>query len=113
MIAVNEISRRRIKVKGYHIMNVTALNSNIQLTNLCSWNCYNNTNYCKLNHVKYFKPYFKVIDPIYFGIIKALKNTGNYQLANIIFLVIIWPLFMLTILIKSLNIYKKIKLLNA
>jgi len=75
----------------------------------CSWNCYYNTAYCKVHHVKYLKPFYKYIDPLYYAEIKFLHNFNNYKLANIIFMVILWPLIMYLLLINSLNLHKRIR----
>jgi len=112
MILVNENSRINRNDKGYSLKGVTAINSARQMTEKCSWSCYNNTSYCKQNHVRFMKPYFDVIDPIYFGMIDFLKNTGNYQLANILILVVFWPLLMFFVLVKSLKQNSQIRLLK-
>ena len=57
--------------------------------------------------------FFMLVFPIYFGIISSLKSTGNYRLANIIFLVIGLPLIMYILLVKFFfkfyqKFYKKI-----
>ena len=109
MILTNEIVRPTIKEKPYSLQGVTAMNSSIQTKDKCTWNCAANTTYCKQNHVKYVKQYFEIIDPIYFGIIRLLAATGNYGLANIIFLVILWPLVMYYLLIKSFDMNARIK----
>ena len=62
--------------------------------------------------MKYLKNYFAYTDIIYFGIISLLANTGNYGLANIIFLVILLPLLMWFFIIKSLNIQDNINILK-
>lgn len=109
MVIVNESIRFTIVERPFSKYGITAMNSNLQSQEKCSWNCHNHTAYCKQFHVKFMKPYFTIIDPIYFGIIKILGATGNYGLANIIFLVILWPFFMLILLIKSINLQQKIK----
>jgi hypothetical protein len=111
LITVNEYSRGKVKERPYFnsLLGISAINSAVPLPYKCTWYCAFNTYYCKRNHVKYLKPYFKYVDPIYFGIIALLMKTGNYVLANIIFLVIIWPLFMYYLLVKSLLIQHKLK----
>lgn len=112
MILINEIVRPTIKEKPYSIGRITAINSSTQTKEKCSWACHNNTTYCKENHVKLSNRYFKTLDPVYFGIIKLLKSTGNYALANIIIFVIIFPLLMVYLLIKSLNMRSQIRKLK-
>ena len=103
MIMMNEFVRLNTTELGYNNQGVTAINTDKKLKKQCSWICHNNTNYCKVNHVLLARPYFSTIDPIYFGIINALKSTGNYGLANIVFLVILLPLSMFIFLIKSIR----------
>jgi hypothetical protein len=109
MIAINEFVRSESTGKGYNANGITAINSDESTKEKCSWICHNNTSFCKDHHVKLASPYFDDIDPIYFGIIGLLKSTGNYGLANIIFLVVIIPLTIYTLLIKSIDIQLKIR----
>ena len=120
MIVINEFVRLNTNEEGYtkqgkwglDIEGVTAINTEKKLKDKCTWICHNNTNYCKENHVKLAKPYFDKIDPIYDGIIDSLKSTGDYGLANIIFLVIILPLIMYILLVKSISLEFKIRKLK-
>lgn len=87
------------------------VNENVNSINqkTCSWECHNNTNLCKQNHTLFLKPYLNKIDIPYHFIIQSLANTGNYKQANIIFLVVLWPLFMLGLTISNLFLYQKLK----
>lgn len=102
MIIVNELVRFNTKEQGYTKQGITAINSAKRLKEKCSWICHNNTTYCKEQHVKFVKSYYSKIDPIYFGIIHALKSTGNYEKGNILYLVILIPLIMYLLLTKSI-----------
>lgn len=104
MLVINELVRPTITEKPYTVRGISAMNSLIKTPKKCSWNCHNNTNYCKQHHVVMPKSLFLLIDPIYFGIILLLQLTGCYALANILILVILAPLFFYTFLIKSINI---------
>jgi hypothetical protein len=108
MIAVNEIVRPTISEKPYSIYKIVTINSIDKVSDKCTWTCHNNTRYCMENHVKYLKPYFNYTDKIYFGIIDSLRKTGNYVIANIIVLVVLVPLLVWLLLIKSLNIQNEI-----
>ena len=112
MILVNEIVRPTITEKPYSRYGVSAMNSSVQTPEKCTWSCHNNTTYCKQHHTKLMNKYFKYLDPLYFGLINLLASTGNYGLANIVFLIILWPLLMYVLLIKSLNMQQKIKKLK-
>lgn len=109
MIVVNEFVRFNTKEIGYKKQGITAINSAKKSKDRCSWVCHNDSDYCTANHVKFAKPYFKIIDPLYFGIIHSLKATGNYGLANLIFLVILIPLIMYFLLVKSISVELKIR----
>ena len=113
MIMINELVRLKTNEEGYTIHGVTAINTKKKLKHKCTLIChYETTNYCKKNHVKLPKPYVDKIDKIYFKIISSLKSTGNYRLANIIFLVIILPLIMYILLVKSISLEFKIRKLK-
>jgi hypothetical protein len=108
MILINECSRMHIKEIPYKMDSIEAMNSNFRTPAKCTWNCHNDTRYCMDNHTKILKPYFDNLNPIYFGMISLLAQTGNYGLANIIFLVFLWPLLMFGILIGIINTFTKI-----
>lgn len=108
MIGVNEWVRSQAAEGNYKIQGVVAINSDKPLPKKCSWACHNNTQHCKSNHVKWAKPYFAQIDPIYFGIIQSLQSTGSYGLANIVFLVVLIPLTLYFLLVKSIEIQLQI-----
>lgn len=112
MIAINEITRLKTTEKSYKIQDVTAINPARRLEEKCTWGCHNDTEYCKQHHVKLAKPYFDEIDPIYFGIINTFKATGDYGLANIIFLVILIPLLLYFLLIRSISMQIEIRRLK-
>lgn len=109
MVAVNEFARGSVTEDGYTSHGITAINSAEGFKEKCSWACHNDTKYCKEHHVKLAKPYFAQIDPIYFGIIRSLQSTGNYGLANIIFLVILIPLLIYILLVKSIRLQRQIR----
>ncbi|WP_310991016.1 hypothetical protein [Aequorivita marina] len=103
MIVINEAYRPTIKEKPYSANGVTAINSDIRMPDKCSWAAHNDTSYCKEHHVKFLKNYFFITDLMYFGVITALRVTGNYGAANIIFLVILFPLFIWYSLVKVID----------
>ena len=109
MIGINEIIRPHIKEIPYKNLDVTAINSADKLTHKCTWICHNNTKYCKAYHVKFLKNYFYITDKLYFGLINLLRSTGNYGLANIVFLVLLIPISIWYFLNKSLNLFIEIK----
>ncbi len=73
-----------------------------KLTHQCNMACYYNTSWCKQNHSHILKPYFKQTDKAYFGVINFLGSGGNYERANLIYLVAGWPVMMYLLLTYSL-----------
>ncbi len=112
MFIINEALRIKIRETPYSLNGITAINSAEYLQEKCTWACHNNTAYCKIHHVKYLKPFYLLTDFFYFGIIAALKSTGNYGAANIIFLMFLFPITILYFIIKSINLQNEIRKLS-
>ena len=112
MFIINEALRIKIRENPYSLNGIAAINSAEYLQEKCTWACHNNTEYCKIHHVKYLKPYYLKTDFFYFGIISVLKSTGNYGVANIIFLVFLFPITILYFIIKSINLQNEIRKLS-
>ena len=119
MVLVNESFRPTIKdpgftmttnYNGYKSIN-TAMNPQLKNHDVCSWRCHKVP--CKPQLLRSVESY---IDPIYFGIISFLDLGGSfasYGIANILFLVLLWPLVMFYLLIKSLDMQQEIKNLKV
>jgi hypothetical protein len=103
MIVVNEYSRSTI-AESQRSSESLKMNSALATPDACTWKCFNDTTYCKEQHVKLTKNFFWLIDPFYFGIISALMMMGNYGAANILFLVLLWPLLLSYLLVKPVLI---------
>lgn len=108
MLAINELVRPSIQEEPYSRRGIIAMNSVEDRPDKCTWICHQSTRICKEKHVKFLQPFFKHTDPLYFGIINLLQGTGNYGLANIIFLVILVPFLIWWFLTRSLNIQDEI-----
>ena len=108
VVFVNEITKTVISKNDYKKYTIKTINSGFKNAKKCSWACHNNTNFCKKNHVKLLANHFDKTDPFYFGIVTSLKATGNYKLANIILLVIVFPLIFYILLVKCIQIQYKI-----
>jgi hypothetical protein len=111
MIIINEYARSTMPA-DQKSREILKMNTAVALPDACSWKCYNDTGYCKQNHVKISREYFGIIDPLYFGMISVLMATGNYSSANLIFLVILWPLLLSYLLLKPFLIQLQIKKLS-
>lgn len=109
MVLVNEIIRLTIQKNNTSYLKVKTINTALPITSKCTWHCHHNTQYCKDNHVKWIESYFKYTDSVYFGIIRALKSTGDYGMANVVFWVVFLPLLMFFFFIKSLDLQTEIK----
>ncbi len=112
IVLVNENSNPREAFKEFSLRGVVTANAADKIPTECSWACHNQTAYCKANHVKFLKPYFKIVDPIYYSIINGLKSFGDYQFANVLFLVLAWPMLLCFLLVKSILIQFKIQKLK-
>ena len=108
MIIVNELVRPTVHGAYFSKHDVSTINTDLANTNECTWECHNNTAHCKKHHVKYLKPYFRLTDPLYFGLISALMQTGNYGAANLVFLVLLTPLTIWFFIIKSIGVHEKL-----
>jgi len=73
----------------------------------CTWSCHHNTSSCEKYHIKHQS--IKEVDFIYDKIIKLLYSGGSkfYAINNIIFLVLLWPLWMLYMFIRVCLSFKK------
>ena len=110
MVTVNEIYRPYISDTSGKILGVSSMNSLNPITNHCTIACQHNTTFCRHNHVKFVKPgfpFFNKINKLYWGIIDSLNNPNSknildryYVLTNIIFLVVLWPAWMLYLFIR-------------
>lgn len=107
MAVVNESCRPNIQ--GHTVLGVSTINPKKFSKNTCSWACHNNTFKCIQNHSTWSKGYQSRINVIYFGIINFLSSFGNYGLANLVFLVTLWPTLMFTLFLKTANNFIKIK----
>ena len=112
MIIINETYRPTIREKPYMLKGITAINSDVRTPDKCTWAAHSDTAYCKQNHVKLHKNHMDITDKIYFGAIGALHSTGNYGAANVIFLVILFPLTMWYSLVKVIDYTLEIKALK-
>jgi hypothetical protein len=112
MITVNELSRVAVKGNFYNNYGFETINSGATMEEKCSWACHNDTGHCKTHHVKFSSAYFVLTDPLYFGMIASLRSLGNYGLANIFLLVLLFPLLIYFLLIKSLTIQGRINQLK-
>lgn len=109
MSLINEIERPKIEYKSYkQNSNVITINPKDFNTKKCTWACHNQTQHCKLNHVKILKPYYAYTDSSYMWVINKLESTGDYGLANIVFLVLLIPFTTIYFLIKSLDLQAEI-----
>lgn len=109
VILINESQRSTHQSHLFKWKKVKTINSAVPSIFKCSWACHNQTTFCKINHVKLLKPYFSWTDPIYFGIIRSLKATGNYGLANLVVLVLLIPMLCLWLFWKIVTYQLRIK----
>lgn len=110
IVLVNETSRYTRTESVAKVKDVVAINSDSKLIDKCTWACYYSTkSHCKTNHTNFTKPYFKYIDPLYFGIIDFMHKGNNYKLMNVLFLVFLIPVLMYALLVANIELYLRIK----
>lgn len=87
------------------------LNSSKRLKEKCTWACHDGMNptYCRQYHVKYLSTEKDIVYTVYSFIVSFLDSAGNYYLANILVLVLLIPLIMFIMLVKTLQVTFKIK----
>ena len=120
MVLVNESVRPTIKDSGFTKVTIyksyksvnTAINPALKDHNkrkheICSFSCHNNG--CSPKLLKNFE---SQINPLYYGLINFLYlggSSASYGLANILLLVLSWPLVMFYFLIKTLDMQEEIR----
>jgi hypothetical protein len=110
MIMVNE-SARLIQGKSNHYYGKQpSINSANQIKDKCTWECHDNTSYCKHNHVKLIKGVLSYTDMVYNKTIQLLQNSNrSYAMDNLIYLVFGMPLLIYFMLIKCIDHHQQIK----
>ncbi len=103
MVIINGTIRHTSEGHHHVYQGIKTINSRKITPNKCIWQCHFNTTYCKKEHVNVGGRLKNIIDPFYFGIIRLLNATGNYTVANIIFLVFLIPLFIYYFIICSID----------
>ena len=101
MILVNESYKMKLSPRDIKKINLEEFKPN-----QCTWYCHDNG--CP--HSKNINNIY--VDKLYGAIIDFNHQDGDYkkyQLSNIIFLVILWPLLIYILLIKCIDIQQKIK----
>ena len=103
MILVNESYRIKLSPQDFKKINIEGFKPD-----QCTWYCEDyGCNPAK--HVRLINS--RRVNQLYNKILSTNNMMGreNYELSNIIFLVILWPLFMYILLIKCIDIQQKIK----
>lgn len=113
MVIINEFVRFHEEVTPYTNFGITMINPLAPDQENCTWICHNQTQYCKDHHVKHLAPYFETTDLIYFGVIDHLHQMGNYAVANLLILVLGFPLAIWLFLIKGVSYQLKINQIKA
>ena len=109
MILINESQRESFDLHYFTIYDSPTMNSAEYDHDSCTWACHNNTTHCIKYHATTIASYSDWIDPLYFGIINGLKKTGDYGVANVLLLVVVWPLSMCYLFIRILQMKKQLR----
>jgi hypothetical protein len=112
MIVVNETVRHGKSGFSYSFKGQSTINSSQKLKDRCTWECHINTRaHCAVNHVKWFKTYARNPHSSYYGLLNGLKKK-DYELANIFLFVLLGPLAIWYLLIRSIGIQDQINRLR-
>lgn len=108
LVMVNEASRSEVYQVAVFGKLKPSINPQQKDTKRCTWDCH--THGC--SHRENNCINIGIIDVLYQNIINSLKlkDGGDvYQLMNVLFLVIIWPLVMFGLLVANVELYIKRK----
>jgi hypothetical protein len=112
IILVNEYTRAITSKTWRNEQGTTRLNSTQSLTQKCTWLCHDNTDHCKTHHVKIVQRYYFYTDPLYFGIIGSMKNTGAYAFANVLLLALVIPVMLVYLFVRIAEMQQQINRLQ-
>lgn len=103
IIIVNETSKPQQShtISTPFFQNERAYHSDQYATSNCSWACHNFG--CKHPHLIQNT----LIEGLYFGIVNGNKSSNAYVASSVIFLALIWPLLILFLLFKNINLLLK------
>jgi hypothetical protein len=112
IVLLNEYNRAGNSEIWRDKQGITRINSTRPLTEKCTWFCHDNTNHCKSQHVKRLQRYFSYTDPLYFGLIGSMKNTGLYAFANVLLLALVIPFIVTYLFVRVVDMQRKINRLK-
>lgn len=101
---VNESFRKETYSFEEFNFSVQTINPSQKIKDKCSWACHDSTKYCEEHHIIYKS--IKRVDFLYDRIIGFLRSGistvegFNYGMNNIIFLVTLWPLWMIYLFVQ-------------
>lgn len=107
LIVVNEVSRSEPYQVTVFGKSEPSINPQQKDVKRCTWDCHKECSHRVHNCIN-----IGIIDVLYQNIINSLKlkEGGDvYQLMNVLFLVIIWPLVMFGLLVANVELYIKRK----
>jgi hypothetical protein len=107
LIVVNEVSRSEPYQVTVFGKSEPSINPQQKDVKRCTWDCHKECSHRENNCIN-----VGIIDVLYQNIIASLdlKEGGDvYQLMNVLFLVIIWPLVMFGLLVVNVELYIKRK----
>lgn len=73
----------------------------------CGWECHDNTTrICLVEHDGMPEELREMVKPAYFGFIHLLRSSGNYRLANLVYLALLWPLVLSIATMRCLRLHR-------
>jgi hypothetical protein len=111
MIIINEFTH--IQKHNHKYLKIKTINPGIKHAEHCTWACHENTDWCRKHHVKMPDNYLVITNIPYRKVIDSLKDgnnlyKGDYQINNILYLVILIPITIWFFIASGLNTHDKI-----
>ncbi len=113
MIVVNESTRLLVNSNS-ELLKGEKIFTSEKFEDKCSWSCHNKTtDHCLKKHQGLSPEFRDIVNSPYFGIIEVLKSGSlGYRNNNIIYLVVLWPLFISMMIVSVYRNYRTIKSLS-
>jgi hypothetical protein len=111
MILINGCTS--VKEHNHSYLKIRTINSNDKNPGYCTWACHNRTEWCREHHVKIPDKYREIADIPYDSLITSLRKgnklyKGDYQVNNILYLVILVPFAIWYFIVSGLILQDKI-----
>jgi hypothetical protein len=115
MAVVNETVRSTVPSHKFKYKGIPTIHPKTSLKDRCTWQCHNRDleyRWCRNNHVKMGPGMLALSEIPYELVVCMLLGMGDYQLANILLLVMFIPTAILWMLVRSIEMELSIRKLD-